>query len=256
MKDTALETPYNQFCKYALGVSKFASTTGVLSELNRYPISINAWTLSVKYWHRLELGANGILLDNAYIECKNSNHNFYQNIQYLLMRNGLGHILNLPHNYRTKQIGFLVKQNLTDQHTQEAHNLIMNNDKFSTLRLCLSNNCNNLFYHKTIRSPHVRKCIARLRLDHANFYVEDHKDKLCDLCGLHTNSIHILTECTKTVTERNIFLKKVNRSFPNFINMTSSHKSKIILNLEHYDDNVVEEMCSYIKLISSKHSIV
>ena len=69
-KDNAIETPYSQFCKYALGVSKFSSTTGVLNELDRCPISIKACMQSISYWHRLETGQNGSLIENSYLECK------------------------------------------------------------------------------------------------------------------------------------------------------------------------------------------
>ena len=67
----------------------------------------------------------------------------------------------------------MVKQNLTDQNRQLIHDNIKNNHKLSTLRLCNSKNVDNRnrdLYYQTIRSPHIRKCFARLRLDRGNHY--------------------------------------------------------------------------------------
>ncbi len=97
------------------------------------------------------------------------------------------------------------------------------------------------------RSPHIRKCFARLRLDTANTFNID-SDKMCDLCEVPINSTHLLTERIKTVTERELFFSKVKIVFPRFINMTLN----IILNLAHTNDNVLNDICSYVKLICQK----
>jgi len=258
-KDNAYEVPYNQFCKYALGVSKFASTSGTLSELNRCPISIKAMVQSINFWHRLETVQSGTILENSYFECKRSKHAFYQNVEYLLIKNGLGNIMYAPHNYRSKQVASIVKQNLTDQHRQLIHNTILNDDKFCTLKMCNLSNVHNTNiidpYHKTIKNPHIRKCFARLRLDKANNF-NTANDKKCDLCDVPINSTHLLIECTKTVTERECFFSKMYLVFPSFKKMTQFNKCNIILNLAHKNDKVLNDICSYVKLICQKHCIV
>ena len=187
-------------------MSKLSSTTGVLTELDRCPISIKAWVQSISYWHRLETGQSGSLIENSYLECKGHKHAFYQNVEYLLRKNGLRNIYSSPQNFRRKQVISMVKQNLTDQNRQLIHDSIKNDDKFSTLRLCNSKNVDNrnrYLYYQTIRSPHIRKCFARLRLDRGNNYNAE-TEKKCDECDVPLNSTHLLTECTKSMSERRI----------------------------------------------------
>ena len=153
----------------------------VLNELDRCAISIKAWVQSISYWHRLETGKNGSLIENSYLECKGYKHAFYQNVEYLLRKNGLGNLYISPQNFRRKHVIPMVRQNLTDQNRQLIHDSIKNYDKFSTLRLCNSNNVDNrnrdLYYH-TIGSPHIRKCFARLRLDRGNNYNAETEKKM------------------------------------------------------------------------------
>jgi exonuclease III len=257
-KDIAFEVPYNLFCKYALGVTKFASTTGVLSELNRFPVAIKAWTQSVSYWHRLETSKTcGILLENAYLECKNYKHAFYQNVQYLLLKNGLGNVLDSAHHFRSKQVASLLKQNLIDQFKQGVHSVISNEDKFSTLRLCKYDQkySNTDLYYKTIKSPYMRKCLARLRLDKASTFTGK-VDNKCDACNTDSSSVHLLTECQKSVVERISFINKLRLLYPQYVTKSSADQCKILLNLSHWNENVVKAMLSYIKSICVKHSIM
>ena len=156
--------------------------TGVLSELDRYPIAIKARVQSISYWHRLNTGENGELLKNAFYECANKNHPFYQNVQYLLNKNGFGNISMSPHIFSSKQVSSLAKQSMTDQHKQHIHDCIQNDDKFSTLLLCTQDRAKgmepNLYYH-IIRSPFVRKCFVRLRLDKSYKYIMEENDNIC-----------------------------------------------------------------------------
>ena len=139
---------------------------------------------SISYWHRLETGQNGSLIENSYLECKVYKHALYQNVEYLLRKNGLGNLYISPQNFRRKQVISMVRQNLTDQNRQLIHDSIKNYEKNSTLRLCNSNNVGNRnrdLYYQTIRSPHIRKWFARLRLDRGSNYNAE-TEKKCDEC--------------------------------------------------------------------------
>ncbi len=51
------ETFYNNYFKFALGVSKYSSNMLTLGELGRYPMLIKQAVLGILYWWRLEQGA-------------------------------------------------------------------------------------------------------------------------------------------------------------------------------------------------------
>ena len=42
-KEIPHEKLHSKFCKYATGIPKYTSTTGVYKEIDRYPITIKAW---------------------------------------------------------------------------------------------------------------------------------------------------------------------------------------------------------------------
>ncbi len=70
------DTPYNNFCKYVLGMAKYASTTAVLSEPLRNKVTLNA----ISYWHKMELGNIRCLLYQADQECKSNLRPFFMSI--------------------------------------------------------------------------------------------------------------------------------------------------------------------------------
>ncbi len=51
-----IDQTYNNFCKYALGISKYISSTLTLGELGKFPLSHKASVLALAYWLRMEQG--------------------------------------------------------------------------------------------------------------------------------------------------------------------------------------------------------
>jgi hypothetical protein len=54
--NNVIDQSYNSFCKYALGISKYSSSTLALGEVGKFPLSHKAIALSMAYWLRLEQG--------------------------------------------------------------------------------------------------------------------------------------------------------------------------------------------------------
>ncbi len=129
----------SQFCKYVLGVSKYASTTLSLGELGRYPIAFKALTQTVLYWLRLEQGTDNFLLQRAYQECKTNEYDWFKQIRNFLQINGLGpvwlNVASLAKNYVKNKI----KQRLQDQYIQSYRDYITSNvasGKTAVLDIC------------------------------------------------------------------------------------------------------------------------
>ena len=81
------EKVHQYFCKRTLNISKYANTKAVNAELGRCPIMHKAWGLSVKYWLRVKNGTVNAILSEAFIEAKVANHDWTQNVQYMLCEN-------------------------------------------------------------------------------------------------------------------------------------------------------------------------
>ena len=61
-----IERSYSNFCKFSIGVSKYARTNLTLGELGRYPIQIRLVVLAALYWICLEHCTTYFLLDQAF----------------------------------------------------------------------------------------------------------------------------------------------------------------------------------------------
>ena len=74
----------------------FLNTIACMAEMGRYPLSFKIWSLSIKYWMRLANGTNNVLQNNAFQTVKEENHEWLQNIKYLLNLHGFGKQWNKP----------------------------------------------------------------------------------------------------------------------------------------------------------------
>ena len=76
--------------------------------------------------------------------------------------------------------------------------------------MCNSTNVDNRnrdLYYQTIRSPHIRECFARLRLDRGNNYNAE-TEKKCDECDVPLNSTHYLLSVRNLCLKEGILLIK------------------------------------------------
>ncbi len=79
-------------CKFALGVSKYSSTTLALGELGRFPIEYKVLRQCVSFWHRMEVGTDNKLLQKAYSEGKTNELPWIKQLSIFLHNNGIGTI--------------------------------------------------------------------------------------------------------------------------------------------------------------------
>ena len=68
MISDVFEKCHLRFCRYILGVNKFATKIGIYGETGRLPICIDSIVAFIRYWFRLEKG-NGThdLLQQAFL---------------------------------------------------------------------------------------------------------------------------------------------------------------------------------------------
>ncbi len=124
---TTYEMVHTKYCKFMLGVSKYESTTLVLGELGRYPLQNKVIRQTILYWHRLELGTENILLQEAFKECKLNNHEWLNDIYHFLHKNGLGHIWEGISGLKVEYLKSKIDQRLQDQYMQHYLSYIPGN---------------------------------------------------------------------------------------------------------------------------------
>ena len=239
------EIPHSKFCKYILGQSKTASTTGVFSELHRYPLAIRAQINTLSYWHRLETDEVPALLFNSYQECKTNGHPYYDNVLYTLRRNGLGHMIHNVASFSKNVFKQHLFLRLTDQFKQNMTSTINTEDKFKTLRLFRDDNFySDDYYLHDIKNSNIRKNFVKLRLDRASTYAET---SLCDACDVVNDTKHILLHCSKTTETRKKYFDIITVKHNNFKRLSDDYKLLYILNptIEN-----IEIMCTYVKSVA------
>ena len=241
------ETVHSKFCRYAIGARKFSSSTGIFSELDRYPIAIKAKSFSIAFWHRLETNDRiGVITQNAYMECKNNNHIFFQNTVHHLHKNGLGHVTDSPLLYNEKYFKKLVRLNMTDQYFQNQKDTILNDDRFNILKICDNRDMSSRNLYFKINDVNVRRCLVSLRLDKANLYKIE--AKICDVCALEINTKHTLLYCKKIENIRNECFNNINNVFNGFRYLNEQDKIRYILNMDG-NDNTTKMIYQFLKRI-------
>ena len=222
--------------KQALNVSKYASSTAVEGELGRFPVNNTVKGLMIKYWLRLNAGASNSLLNEAYKECYEKEHEWLQNIQYLLYENGFGNVWNSPNSVNADLFHKYFRQRLNDIHVQNWNSKLSLSNRFDTLRM-LHKNYSIENYIKVINDAKKREIFTRLRID-VNILSTckgqgNLQQELCPLCNAEPESVtHFLFSCNKYSDIRTIFIDKILTHHVGFDSLNEREKLSFILNLE------------------------
>ena len=114
--DPITERFYSTSCKYALGISKYSSTTLALGEIGRFPLQHRIILLTLMYWLRLEQGTKNPLLNIAYLTMKKENHQWRRDIEYFLWKIGYGNIWLSPEKLSKDRLKLSLQRRLQDLH--------------------------------------------------------------------------------------------------------------------------------------------
>ena len=89
----AYEKMHSKFLKFILGVNKWSSNTAVRGELGRFPISLKAISLCIKYWHNIACGNTpNCLLASAYLAIKQVNSVWFKSLEYIIKMCGMRYV--------------------------------------------------------------------------------------------------------------------------------------------------------------------
>ena len=145
-----LSSPDSSFCKYSVGVSKYASTKLTLNELGRFPIKIRSTVLVILYWLRLEHGTNNVLLNKAFDTTKQENHPWIQNIQYALWQIGLGDVSvwQNPKSFEKNQLKRILTTKLKDIYVTDSATIVVQLQTKTSVRS--STPANNLHINRVL----------------------------------------------------------------------------------------------------------
>ena len=265
-KRPLIDISFSKFCKYALGISKYSSTTLALGELGRFPVSHKAIALGIAFWLRMEQGSENIMLNEAYLEMKNENHEWVQNIYFFLCSIGLRNIWHDPSKWTNQTIKGCIKQRLNDMYLQKYHQYMydINNDyKCKVSRMCYSQKYECKNYLQLVSSSVIRSSITKLRIDANNtqdckyrsFRYRSTITNECPECHVIETVQHRILYCKQPeiLLARNSFLNTYTKYVTNFGTLEEHNKINQILNVKpscannKYIEMAIETICSFIK---------
>ncbi len=258
---------FNNYCKFTLGISKYSSSHLALGEVGKFPLSHKAIALTLAYWLRMEHGTEHIMLNKAFIDMKNDNHQWMENVYCLLCKIGLRDVWESPHQWSVKNLKYHVKKRLNDIYQQKYHEYITdsaNNDKCHITKICSTNDYSKKQYLQVIKKPAVRSLVTKLRIDsnstldckYRSFRFKSSLNNTCDVCGACDNVEHLLLECKKDSTKnaRSVFYNNMCKFVKGFKDMQKHEQIKQILNVNPKCSKVdleeaITTICKFIKCV-------
>ena len=249
--DDKLEMVHTKFCKFVLNTTKFASNHAIRAELGRYPLNITINTKLIKYWHRLENLKDNLLLQEAYLTCKENKHGWYTDIVNLLNINGLYNIVESSNTMKTEKVGLLLKDRLENQYIQLWDNKAKSSPKLEVLYSLKQNNYKESHYLKLVQNINDRKLLTKLRIGcsklNGHKFQNQNSSLNCIYCENELeDTSHFLLKCKYYKISRDLFIQEMCSIYPSFKNLSDMCQLKCILSFKlpnlSYTNTVTENI--------------
>lgn len=226
-----------KFCKFTLGLSKFASSTAVLRELGQYPIELQAIRHSLMYYYRLcnEIsGTSHKLLQNAFECMKATNHPWLENVAYAFSKNGLNSVHLHINQLRKSYVKSSIKQRLEDQYKQQNEGELSKRAHLNSIhRTDFSSKYEMKPYLGLIKTPSIRCIFTRIRLNCTMLSPNPYSEIVqnCPLCKKLRDWEHCLIECPNNNAKFEQYIMKIEKYIPMFGRLGQREQFHRIINL-------------------------
>ena len=256
-KNNPIENLNMMMCKQILGVQKQTTNYGVLLELGKTPLHIQAKKLAIKNWERIRQGkANEILLTS----CRENSNTWDLAIKECLEINGLLYFYeNSNYNDKSAFAHKRLFQTLCDQFHQNAFAAIQREESKLRTYAIFKTKIGIENYLSKIKNSAVRTQISKFRLSNHRLRIETgrHKNQAreCRTCPFCPNcietEIHFLFYCPVYNQIRERLGKKINEK-------RLTDEQKLILLLADTDNEIAHYISKTLELrefLLRKHKI-
>ena len=227
-RNNPIENLHMQFCRQILGVQKNTTNNGVLLEIGRTPLMLEAQRLSVKNWERIKNGDGNSLVTYSYQNACNKELDWIRTVHTLLARNGLQYRISDG----SSDVCNALLGKTKDIFHQEAFAQVA--DPKSKLRTygLIKENIGREDYLNQIRNTKHRQMLTKLRLSNHKLMIEkgrhlklEPNERICPVCqqGVE-DEIHFLVQCNQYQNHRNPLLDICLKTRPQFEFYTDEHK--------------------------------
>ena len=232
-KNNPVENLYMQFCRQILGVQKNTTTMGVLLELGRTPLMLEARRLSLKNWERIKNGDGNILVDCSYKNSSEKELDWNATICRLLSEHGMQYRIT----EETSDTGDAFLGKAKDIHYQEAFTQIQNPESKLRTYALIKTNIGREPYLKEIKNTKYRQKLTKFRLSNHRLLIESGRhmklpitERICPMCraGIE-DEIHFLVKCNFYESARKPLLDMCVQLKPHFDFYSDEEKFQFIM---------------------------
>ena len=216
-KREVVEKVHLYACKKLLGVSLKTPNSFIYTELNRYPLYIDARMRVMKYWAKLLQMDEGRLPRQAYqreLRELNKENGWGLMIQEHLMVNGFGNIWLDQERGVTGSFCKEFKQREIDNFWQEEHRGMEESGSRRFVNyLSFKEGHQRELYLGDIRVPKFRKALTRLRFDINELrgnrkFINPQANRICPFDTYEESAYHFLIKCSMYRELRNKYIAK------------------------------------------------
>lgn len=202
-KNNPIENLQMRVFKEILGVKKQTTNIGVLLELGRNSLGIEAIKLAIKNWERIRKGNANTILLASYLDACDTRLTWIQRVKYHLERNGHLYLFEREYagtaNFAHKKL----YQTMVDQFHQEAFTMISNPEGKLRTYSIFKKEIGLEDYLMDIKNVNTRIAYSKFRLSDHNLMIEKGRyedlDKTARLCPFCKNQVedekHFLLKC-------------------------------------------------------------
>ena len=229
LQDLPQEKIHMSYCKFVLGVNKRATHDGVLGELGRFPLYINAIDRSIRFFARVKSAENDSLLNVAYRESmmlhNNGSITWFSNIVRVFKRtNSLNYLIRVNAenvNSFCKEITSQLKDRFSNSWKRSITQVKRNgvNPKLRTYAT-FKNDISRESYLKNIKDFDLRAALAKFRISAHNLHIETGRyttpkllphQRTCRICQSDKidDEFHCVMECIGSIEDRNTLFNKL-----------------------------------------------
>ena len=242
-KSNTIENLYMGMLKQILGVQKQTTNIGVLLELGKVPIILEAKKLAIKNWERIKKGDGNFLLNASYQNAMQESLPWIVGIKNTLDANDFQCLYLDDHSSKPPFVYLKLYERLVKIFHEESFETIQRED--SKLRTYSLFKKEKGFepYLSEIKNVSLRTKTTKLRLSNHKLMIEvgrhqgiNKDNRFCPFCPGHVeDEYHFLFLCPTYKAQRDIFMAPMVRQYPNFSNFHQIVKMELIMSKVGYD---------------------
>ena len=215
-----IENLHMQFCRQILGVQKNTTNYGVLLEIGRTPLVLEAQRLSLKNWGRIKNGKGNTLVTKSSQNAQAKELDWNLTICNSLSKCGMQYRIE-DSNY---DLSNAFASRAKDMYHQEAFAQIAKPESKLRTYSLIKHSIGREEYLTQIRNTSQRQSLTKLRLSNHKLMIEigrhmklSKEDRICEICHSEVeDEIHFLTKCSLFDSLRKPLFDKCRELRPQF----------------------------------------